>query len=143
MENVRDSVMSQYHLDKISNLLEGTDFNGVTYNKFESLLEFGFIFDERIGKIIVTEPIEVWDENDTKIRFAIADLSLNDIDDAFNLDSEFILTSRGFNISQWDEMCHAYKINYIEMSTGGLNLSSKELTLSCDDLINYLETIID
>jgi len=137
-----NTIISDKHFDLISNLLNGTDFNGVDYDKGKSLFEFGFVYDGRSNSIISTHTMDVWEMKDCPIHFGVVELTLDMIDDVFNDNSEQILSDNDMCLSEWDELCDSYKINLIENSCGGLNIKGMNMNFTTDNLIEYLKTKI-
>lgn len=142
MVNLNDKVISKDNFKTISNLLDGTDFHGVDYDKSVSLFKYGFVYDGRTGMLITTYTSNVWNDKATPIHFAVVELSLDKIDDVFNEFSSQILSENKLTISQWDELCDSYKINLIEISCGGLELKKPLMSITASDLITYLKTLI-
>lgn len=134
------NVISNNHFDQISNLLDGTDFDGVDYNKGKSLFDFGFIYDGWTNTLISTHCMDVWVEKDSPIHFGIVELTLDKIDDVFNENSEQLLSENNLTLKEWDELCDSYKINLIENTNGGLNIKGMDMNLNSDKLIDYLKT---
>ena len=118
-------------------------FEGVDYDKGKSLFEYGFIYDGRSNALISTHKMNVWEMKDCPMHFGVVELTLDSIDDAFNEDSEQILDDNKLTLKEWNELCDSYKINLIEISTGGLNLTGMKLNVTSDKLIEYLLTKID
>jgi len=143
MININNIVISDEHFDVISNLLDGTDFNGVDYDKGKSLFEYGFVYDGQSNSLISTHSISVWNEKETPIHFGVVELTLDKIDDVFNENSEQILSENELTVREWDELCDSYKVNLIENSTGGLNLKGMKMDVTSEKLIEYLNTKID
>lgn len=143
MTKFNDIVISQLDFDTISNLLDGTDFEGVDYDKGTSLFKYGFVYDGRTDTLISTHTVSVWNDKKCSIHFGIVELTLDKIDDVFNENSEQILSDNELTVKEWDELCDSYKINLIEISTGGLELKSIMFNLTSSELIEYLKTKID
>lgn len=140
MKRINEIVLSIEKYNVLGTLLDGTDFNGVEYDKNETLLEYGFLYDSRTGDMIVTQPLYVLNNNNRPIRFGILKLSNNKINEVFEKDSTQILSENELTLPTWNELCDEYKINLIETTTRGLDLSKVNLTMSIDDLFKYLET---
>lgn len=143
MINFDTIVITKEHFDVISNLLDGTDFNGVDYDKGKSLFEYGFVYDGRTGSLISTHTLDVWNNKDCPMHFGVIELTLDKIDDVFNENSEQILSDCKLTVREFDELCDSYKINLIENSCGGLNLKGMEMNVTSEKLIEYLKTKID
>jgi hypothetical protein len=139
MTNLDDKILTNEKFNTLGNYLDGTDFNGVEYNKNETLLEYGFLYDSRTGDMIVTLPNYVWEEKDSPIKFGVTNVSKDKIDEVFDNDSTRILSENKLTLPKWDVLCDEYKINMIENTTMGLDLSKVELNMSVDDLIEYLK----
>jgi len=142
MVNLNNIVISKDDFKTISNLLDGTDFHGVDYDKSVSLFKYGFVYDGRTGMLITTHSATVWNEKATPIHFAVVELSLDKIDDVFNEFSVQILSENNLTIGQWDELCDSYKINLIEISCGGLELKKPFMKMTASDLITYLKGLV-
>lgn len=138
-----DIVITSEKVDIISNLLDGTDFHGVDYEKGVSLFMYGFVYDGRTNTLISTHTIDVWNSKLCPMTFGVVELTLDKIDDVFNKHSEQILSDNDLTLSEWDELCDSYKINLIEISTGGLNIKGMLMDKTVEDLIEYLKTKID
>lgn len=143
MEKLDNIVISDEHLDTITNLLDGTDFQGVDYEKGKSLFVYGFVYDGRTNSLISTYSMDIWNIKERPIHFGVIELTLDTIDDVFNKDSEQILEDNNLTIGEWDELCDSFKINLIENSTGGLNLTGMHMDVTSEKLIEYLKTKID
>jgi len=143
MIKTNNTVISDKHFDTISNLLDGTDFNGVDYDKSKSLFEYGFVYDGRSNSLISTHTLDIWNDKEAPIRFGVVELTLDRIDDVFNENSEQILSETNTTLIEWDELCDSYKINLIENTCGGLNLSGMKMDVTSEKLIQYLKTKID
>lgn len=142
MIELNDIVLSDEKFKTLSNYLDGTDFNGVEYNKGETLLEYGFLYDSRSGEVIVTHPIHVWNEKEVPIMFGITNIPREDIIKSFRKESARILIENDLSLPKWEGLCDEYKINIIENTTMGLDLSNVKLDMSIDDLLDYLKTKI-
>lgn len=143
MTNLNNIVISKEDLLTIGNLLDGTDFHGVDYDKGTSLFEYGFVYDGRTNSLISTHTMSVWNDKDCPIHFGVVELTLDKIDDVFNENSSQILSENKLTLKEWDELCDSYKINLIENSTGGLGLKTMNMNVDCSGLIEYLKTKID
>lgn len=143
MKEFNNSVISKPDFDTVSNLLDGTDFFGVDYEKFISLFEYGFVYDGRINTLISTYSIDVWNEKDSPIHFGVIELTMDRINHVFNENSEKILSDNKLTRQEWDDLCDSYKINLIELSTGELGLKCMEMNVTSSDLIKFLLDKID
>ena len=140
MKKINNIVISDDKFETLGNYLDGTDFNGVGYDKNVTLLEYGFVYDSRTGDLIVTHPSYVWNEMNVPIRFGVTKVSKEQIEEMFEKDSTQILSENKLTLPTWNEICEEYKINLIETTTSGLGLSKIHLTMTYEDLIEYLKT---
>lgn len=143
MKKFKDTVISTKQFDKVCNLLDGTDFQGVDYEKFISLFKYGFVYDSLTEKLITTHTVSVWNDLNVPIKFSITNLPLDKINKVFDEHSTEILSENKLVLSEWNELCDSYKINLIEISTGGLELKELPLDIDCHGLIQYLTNLVN
>jgi hypothetical protein len=143
MIDLNDNVISKEHYDTISNLLDGTDFEGVDYDKDKSLFNYGFVFDSRSNLLISTHSMNVWNTKDCLMHFGIVELTMDSVDEVYKENSEQILSDNLITPEEWEELCDSYKINLVENSTGGLNLKGMNMDITSEKLIEFLLTKID
>lgn len=140
MFNLNHIVLSIDKFKELGMYLDVTDFHGVDYNKNESLIKYGFVYDEQTGDLIVTYPDYVWKDKNTPIKFGLTNISKEKISELFNKESDKILSENDMSLETWNNVCESYQINMIETSTGDTELFTTPMTMSVDDLIDYLKT---
>lgn len=139
MTEILNTVITKEQINRLRVLLDTTDFNGVIYDKEKSLLEYGFVYDSQTGVVISTHPSYVWNKVNEPIKFGVSLLPKTQINETYQLKSDEIDLTE----SEFLDLCDELKINEIESKTSGLGLRSVTMDKTFDDLVEYLEKIVE
>lgn len=142
MISINNEILNNQQIEKLLNLLDSTDFNGVDVDKDVSLIEHGFVYDSRTNILICTHPSYVWNQTiEEEIKFAVSVLSMDKVNSIFRENKDIIVDDI-LTEEVYYQMCDEYKINEIENRTGLIGFRSIIMSLSFNDLVSYLNDYI-
>lgn len=134
------NILNKDQHDKIVELLNNLKFEGITTNKDESLFKFGYVYNSETGKLIMTSPEYVWNELGGPIKFGIKTVSQDDMIQVFEKHKEEILEyNNGIGEDEWLMFCDSFKLSDLLKWEDNLGVVITDMTLTSDDLIEFLE----
>lgn len=133
-------ILTDEQREKIVELLNSLGFEGVSTHKDKSLFEYGFVYDSKTGKLIMTSPEYVWDELGEPMKFGIKTITKDEMLEVFTkYRGEILKYNDDIPEEEWLMMCDSYKLNDLFQWENSLGVLITDMTFTSEDLIEYLE----